>query len=217
MIKIGVFDSGMGGLSVANAIKKSIPEAEVLFINDAEHVPYGSKTPEQLFGFVMPILETMVDRGCHAIVIACNSVTTTIVTDLRSNISIPLIGMEPMIKPAASHTQSGVIAVCATPLTLSSQRYNYLKHTYAQSIKVIEPDCSEWAFMIENNQIDREKIISDVQLLRASDVDTIVLGCTHYHWIEELIKYAAGPEITVLQPEVPVIAQLQRVLHTIKT
>lgn len=215
MTKIGVFDSGMGGLSVANAIKQTLPTAEIIFMNDAEHLPYGNKTPEQLLEYVVPILDEMVEKGCTVIVIACNSVTTTIITELREHCSVPLIGMEPMIKPAAAQTKSGIIAVCATPLTLRSQRYAYLKQEYSGGITVIEPDCSNWAFMIENSQIDRKKIIRQVVSIREKGADIIVLGCTHYHWIEELIKKAAGPHVTVLQPEVPVIAQLQRVLETI--
>lgn len=215
MIKIGVFDSGMGGLSVAKAIKSTVPDVEILFVNDAQHLPYGNKTSEQLLGFVAPILDEMAEKGCDIIVVACNSVTTTIISELRSKISVPLIGMEPMVKPAAAQTKSGIIAVCATPLTLRSRRYAYLKQEHTPGITVIEPDCSDWAFMIENEQVDREKIIAQVTSMREQGADVIVLGCTHYHWIEELIKEAAGPTVTVLQPETPVIAQLQRVLKTI--
>ena len=215
MIKIGVFDSGIGGLSVANTIKQTVSDVEVVFVNDVEHVPYGNKTPEKLLDLVSPVLDDLVQKGCQVIVIACNSVTTTIITELRARCSVPLIGMEPMIKPASVLTKSGVVAVCATPLTLRSQRYAYLKQEYASHVQVIEPDCSEWASMIENNQIDRQKIIEQVGDIREAGADVIVLGCTHYHWIEELIRKAAGPPITVLQPEVPVVAQLQRVLEAI--
>lgn len=217
MIKIGVFDSGMGGLSVANAIKSTVPDVEILFVNDAQHLPYGDKTPEQLLGFVAPILNEMIERNCDVIVVACNSVTTTIISELRERCSVPLIGMEPMVKPAAAQTKTDIIAVCATPLTLSSKRYEYLKNEYAQGIQVLEPDCSDWASMIETDQIDRQKITDQVTDICEAGADVIVLGCTHYHWIEELIKLSAAGRAVVLQPEIPVIAQLKRVLDTIAT
>lgn len=215
MYKIGVFDSGMGGLSVARAVKEALPDCEVVFRNDAANLPYGNKTPQQLLGFVLPILEQMVADECDVIIIACNSVTTTIIHDLRKRITVPLIGMEPMIKPAAKLTETGMIAVCATPLTLSSKRYASLKKQFAKNIIILEPDCHDWAFMIETKQIDRHKIVTRIDEACKMGADVIVLGCTHYHWIEELIKEAAHGRAEVLQPEEPVIAQLKRVLSTL--
>src|SRR5690606_39192842 len=119
---IGVFDSGVGGLSVANAIKKAFPEYEVLLREDSENLPYGTKTPDELYGLVLPILQNMIQEGCIVIVIACNTVTTTLISRLRQELSIPLVGMEPMVKPAAEQTKTGVIAVCATLATLKSER-----------------------------------------------------------------------------------------------
>lgn len=212
-MKIGVFDSGVGGLSVANAIQKAIPEAEVLLREDKKNLPYGTKSPEQLLRLVEPILREMQTEGCKIIVVACNTVTTTIIEDLRKLITVPLIGMEPMVKPAAEQTSTGVIAVFATPTTLKSSRYNYLKDTYAQGKKVFEPDCSTWSSMVENNQVDKEQIRSNVQASLDADADVIVLGCTHYHWIEDLIREYAGGRAKILQPEQPVIEQLKRVLE----
>jgi glutamate racemase len=190
-IKIGVFDSGVGGLSVVNAIKKELPNAEVIYKEDSEHVPYGTKTIEQIYVFTKPILEELVDDGCEVIVIACNTVTTNLIGQLKRKLPVPLVGMEPMVKPAAKATSSGIIAVCATPRTLSSDRYKWLKQRYAASIKVLEPDCSDWSYMIEANAIDREKIAKTVEEVCKKGADQIVLGCTHYHWIEEEIKQLA--------------------------
>lgn len=212
-MKIGVFDSGVGGMSVVNAIKKAIPELEVLYSEDKQNVPYGTKTPDELRKLVLPILQDMVNSGCKVIVIACNTVTTTIIGELREMLPVPLIGMEPAIKPAALVTESGIIAVCATPATLASQRYVWLKETFAKGVKVLEPDCSDWAYMIEHKQVDRQKIQARIEAVCNEGADVIVLGCTHYHWIEELIKEIAAGRATVLQPEVPVIAQLKKVLE----
>lgn len=214
--KIGVFDSGMGGLSVAQAIKQELPDHEVIFVNDAEHLPYGSKSPHELLGYVGPILEGLVEQGCQVIVIACNTVTTTLITELRKQISVPLVGMEPMVKPAAEQTKTGTIAVCATPTTLASDRYGWLKKTYARTTTVLEPDCSDWAFMIENDSVDRHKITALIDEACKMQADVIVLGCTHYHWIEDLITEIAGDRAAVLQPEIPVIKQLKRVLASLE-
>lgn len=211
-MKIGVFDSGVGGLSVANAIRKALPMHEVVLREDKENLPYGTKSSEELFKLVLPILEQMVDEGCEIIVIACNTVTTTIITELRAALGIPLIGMEPMVKPAAEQTKSSVIAVFATPTTLASPRYAWLKQEYAKGVKVIEPDCSRWAQMVENNEVDRESIADNVAIALQAGADIIVLGCTHYHWIEELINEIVDGKAVVIQPEQPVISQLKTVL-----
>lgn len=212
MTKIGVFDSGIGGLSVANSIKEALPEDEVVFVNDAEHMPYGDKKPAEVLELVVPILQKLADQGCEAIVIACNTVTTTLITELRERITVPLIGMEPMVKPAAEHTKTGIIAVCATPATLASKRYAWLKETYAQGVRVIEPDCSRWAYMIQHDQVNEEHLRHQIEEVCEQGADVIVLGCTHYHWIEDLIQGVAAERAVVVQPERPVIKRLKHVL-----
>lgn len=211
--KVGVFDSGVGGLSVANAIQAALPDLDVRYAHDKEHVPYGDKTPEQLLGYVVPILQQLVSEGCTCIVIACNTVTTTIIGQLRKCISVPLIGMEPMIKPASEQTRTGIIAVCATPGTLKSERYLWLKQTYAADKTVVEPDCSRWSYMIEHNAVEDDYIARQIDELCDAGADVIVLGCTHYHWIEEKIQAMASGRAVVIQPEPAVIRQLQRVLE----
>lgn len=211
-MKVGVFDSGVGGLSVVRAIQKELPELEIVYKDDALHVPYGTRNIEEIYSFVKPIFQSFVDEGCKVIVIACNTVTTNLAARLRAEFSVPMVGMEPMVKPAAAASKTKVIAVCATPRTLSSNRYNWLKHNYAKNIKVLEPDCSNWSFMVENNRLDREKIAKIVNIVCKARADQIVLGCTHYHWIEQLIKDSAKGRAQVMQPEAPVIKQLKRVL-----
>lgn len=210
---IGVFDSGMGGLSVANAIEKALPEHRVLFVNDTKNVPYGKKTPEVLLNLVAPILQKLESQGCEVIVVACNTVSTTLITELRQTIKVPLIAMEPMVKTAAERTKTGVITVCATPTTLASKRYAWLKSEYAKNIQVVEPDCSNWTEMIESDTLDREAIAKIIDDSCEANSDTIVLGCTHYHWIEDEIKEMAAGKAVVLQPEQPVIRQLKRVIE----
>lgn len=213
MKPIGVFDSGIGGLSVARAIEKALPKRRVIFVHDSQHFPYATKSPEEIFGYVVPILEDLVNQGCQVIVVACNTVSTTLIEKLRKIIKVPLIAMEPMVKPAAQQSKAGVIAVCATPTTLASKRYGWLKSNYASGVKVIEPDCSDWSQMIETNQVDHDKIRRRITEVCKAGADVIVLGCTHYHWIEKEIQEIADEFKTkVIQPEQPVIEQLKRVL-----
>lgn len=215
-MKIGVFDSGVGGLSVVNAIKARFSDIEVIYREDRQNLPYGTKTPEQLYSLVLPILDDMVKDGCDVIVIACNTVTTTIISELRVALPVLIVGMEPMVKPAASITKTGVIAVFATPTTLKSLRYAWLKSEYCENVAVIEPDCSNWAKMVEDNKVDRDDIKNNVDIALESNADVIVLGCTHYHWIEDLIKELAIGKAKVLQPTNPVLAQLNRVIEGLK-
>ena len=212
-MKVGVFDSGIGGLSVANAIRAELPDLDVHFVNDTQNVPYGSKSPEQLHELVLPILKSMQADGCQVIVIACNTVTTTIISKLREELSIPLVAVEPMVKPAAEMTQSKTIAVCATPTTLASPRYNELKRDYAEGVTVLEPDCSQWSAMIEDNDVNQDVITEQIESVCEQGADVIVLGCTHYHWIEDEIKQVADKyNVKVIQPEAALVAQLRKVL-----
>jgi len=211
-IKVGVFDSGIGGQSVINAIRKEISDLEIIYKDDKAHVPYGSRSVAQIHEFVRPIFREFIDDGCEAVIIACNTVTTNLIEGLRQEFDIPMVGMEPAVKPAAQQTGSGVIAVCATPRTLSSKRYRWLKENYADDVEVLEPDCSDWALMVEQNRIEREKVADTIEEVISKKADVIVLGCTHYHWIEELIRDVAAGRAEVIQPEAPVVAQLKLVL-----
>jgi len=210
--KIGVFDSGVGGLSVVNAIKRELPEVEVIYKDDKRHVPYGTRGIDEIHGFIKPIFQEFVDEDCRIIVIACNTVTTNLISHLRREFSLPMVGLEPMVKPAAERTKSGVIAVFATPRTLASERYAWLKREYAKGVEVLEPDCSDWALMIENNRVERDKVAKSIENAITQRADELVLGCTHYHWIEKLIRELAAGRAEVIQPEKPAIEQLKRVL-----
>ncbi len=215
-MKIGVFDSGVGGLSVANAIRAALPMHEIILREDMANLPYGNKTPEQLLGFVVPIFEEMIANDCQIIVVACNTVSTNIIKDLREHFpDTPLIAIEPMVKPAAALTQSKIIAVCATPATLASKRYNDLKQEFAAGVTVLEPDCSDWSYMIEHKQVDQQKIAGRIEEVLAGGADVIVLACTHYHWIEEEITALAAGRAEVLQPEQAIIARMQGVIASI--
>jgi glutamate racemase len=214
-IKIGVFDSGVGGQSVINAIHQAIPDLEIVYKDDKAHVPYGNRSVQDIHQLIRPIFQEFVDEGCRVVIVACNTVTTNLIDSLRQEFPVPMVGMEPAIKPAAERSKSRVIAVCATPRTLASRRYAWLKTEYASDVKVLEPDCSDWALMIENNRVERDKVANSIEELINLGADQIVLGCTHYHWIEEIIKKIANGRAEVIQPEQPVIRQFKTVLAQI--
>lgn len=215
-MKIGLFDSGVGGRSFIAPLMERFPGAEVIYKEDIKNIPYGNKSAEQLLMLTIPYFKEFEAEKCDVVLIACNTVTTNIIHELRSIVTIPLVGVEPMIKPAALLSRTGVIAVCATPGTLKSDRYAFLKKQHAHSTRVIEPDCSNWATLIENNQENEIQLQSMVDQLRQENVDVIVLGCTHYHWIEEKLQHIAGPGMMVIQPIEPVLDQLERVLASDK-
>jgi glutamate racemase len=210
--KIGVFDSGVGGQSVADAIDNALPGSEVIYVNDSDNVPYGTKTPEQLWDLCLPKLKKLASDGCEVIVVACNSVSVTILDKLQKELPVPLIGAEPMIEEAVRWSKNGVIAVCATPLTLASERYRQLREENSDGMVLIEPDCSEWAFMIEHNAIDRAKIRVVTEDVIQQGADVIVLGCTHYHWIESLMESIADGKADILQPEANIINRIKKEL-----
>lgn len=211
-MKIGVFDSGVGGAHVAATIKQNLPDHEVILREDKQNVPYGTRQPAEILQLILPIFEEL-SKACDVIVVACNTVSTNLVGELRQCFDVPMVAIEPMVKPAAGLTKSGVIAVCATPTTIASSRYAELKNLYASNLTVLEPNCADWPAMIEHNQIDDQKIEQRINEVLAQNADVIVLACTHYHWIEDKIKLLANGRATVLQPEPAIGRQLRRVLE----
>ena len=212
-MKLGVFDSGIGGEAVAESLKKEFPTAQIITVNDRKNVPYGDRSPSEVIHLTMAAIQPLLDVGCDIVIIACNTATTIAIEHLR--IVFPgqkFIGLEPMVKPAAHLTKSHTIAVCATPATLVSQRYTNLLKKYALHLEVIEPDCSQWAYWIENNSINRQHIESTINDVCARGADVIVLACTHYHWIKELIADIADGRAVVIEPSEAIARRVRQLL-----
>lgn len=201
IVKIGVFDSGVGGEAVADELRRLLPDAQVISINDHEHVPYGGRPRVEIIQLTQQAIQPLIDMHCDAIVIACNTATTNAIQLLRhDNPTQKFVGLEPMVKPAAALTNTKTIAVLATPATLRSPRYAGLKEDFAQGVTVLEPDCSNWAELIENKRTEEIPLKETIQPLLNAGADVIVLGCTHYHWVKDAIQEIAGPGVTVLEP-----------------
>ncbi len=200
-MRVGVFDSGIGGEAIATTLRQLLLGAEIITINDHKHMPYGDRKPDEIIQLTKNSIIPLIKMDCDAIIIACNTATTVAITSLRQTFpNENFIGIEPMIKPASKITKTNRIAVCATPGTLKSEKYYELKNIWAKNITVIEPDCSKWAELIENGKSEEVDINTVVKMLLNKNVDVIVLGCTHFHWIKDRIIKAAGHSVKVLEP-----------------
>lgn len=200
-MKIGVFDSGIGGKAVAERLGELLPDAEIICVNDHEHVPYGSRPDDEIIRLAEAAIQPLIVAHCDAIVIACNTVTTIAISYLRAQYpDSNFIGLEPMVKPAAAQTTSGRIAVLATPATLASSTYKTLKNTWAEGVTIIEPDTASWAGLIEAGCAEEVPIEDMVRRLTNQGTDVIVLACTHYHWLKKRAESVADDQATVLEP-----------------
>ncbi len=190
---IGVFDSGLGGLSVLAAIARELPRANLIYLADTAHVPYGDKQDSFITGRVLGIGSHLAAEGCNLIVVACNTATTTAIQALREHLpETPIVGVEPGVKPAAQGSMARHIAVLATATTARSRRLAHLIETHAAHVRVDVVPCPGWATHVETLQPDtpafRTEVASKIEPLLASGVDRIVLGCTHYAFLAPLIE-----------------------------
>ena len=215
-MKLGIFDSGIGGEAIAGSLATEFPLAQIITVNDREHLPYGNRTPEDITQLTDAAIQPLLREACDVIVIACNSATAAALETLRKRYPDQrFVGLEPMIKPAAALTKKGVIGVCATPATLASSRYRELKKQYATDVTTLEPDCSSWAQMIEESDMNEDVIEETVDRLREQGADVIVLACTHYHWIRAVIEEKARDRAIILDPAAATAEQIQRLLNPI--
>ncbi len=200
-MRLGVFDSGIGGKSIADLLARDFPNAQVEYVQDAAHVPYGGREKEDIISLTETAIQPLIMGKCDCIILACNTATAAAIEYLRDKYpSQKFIGLEPMVKPAVETSKSNIIAVCATPYTLSSERYAELKQQYGEGVTILEPDCSNWAEMIEHNSLDDQSVKGVIQEVLDKGADVIVLACTHYHWIKDTIsKYSEGRAV-VLDP-----------------
>ncbi|TWC51750.1 glutamate racemase [Pseudomonas sp. SJZ080] len=214
---IGVFDSGVGGLSVLAEIQRLLPNETLLYVADCGNIPYGEKTPE----FIQQRCSVMADffqqQGAKALVLACNTATVAGVADLRRDYpEWPIVGMEPAVKPAAAATRSGVVGVLATTGTLQSAKFAALLDRFATDVRVITQPCPGLVELIENGDLHspalRELLARYVGPLLAAGCDTIILGCTHYPFLKPLLKQMIPEDISLIDTGAAVARQLQRLL-----
>jgi len=211
---IGVFDSGVGGLSVLREIRALLPLEDLIYVADSAHIPYGEKSKHEIEMRARVVAGFLVSRGAKALVVACNTATAAAVASLRGAYSVPIVGMEPGVKPAALLTQSGVIGVLATPGTLVSQKFAALLQRHAGAAKVVVQACPGLVEQIERGDIDghhtRALVQRYVEPLLEGGADTLVLGCTHYPFVAKLIRDVAGPTVKLVETGAAVARELKR-------
>lgn len=193
---IGIFDSGIGGLSVFREIRKLLPEQSYIYYSDSAHCPYGEKSKEYIIDRARTITRRLMEMGVEIVVVACNTATAAAISTLRKEFPIKFIGMEPAIKPAAALTKTGVVGVLATAGTLKAEKYLDTREKWAQSITVVEHIGEGFVELVEKGQTsgaEAEAVVQNslIPLLEAG-ADTIVLGCTHYPFLADTIKKVAA-------------------------
>ncbi|GAB2180596.1 glutamate racemase [Denitratisoma sp. agr-D3] len=214
---IGVFDSGLGGLSVLAAIARALPQADLTYLADTGHVPYGDKTEAFIQGRVLAIGDHLVARGCRLIVVACNTATAAAISALRQrHPDIPVVGVEPGVKPAAASSKSGRIAVLATELTARSERLQRLIAAHGSGVQVHVEPCPDWATRVETLDWDNAEFAAEVAAkvapLLAAGADRIVLGCTHYSFIKPMLTPLLGHQAEVVDVADAVARQVVRLI-----
>ncbi|MGR8981819.1 MAG: glutamate racemase [Gammaproteobacteria bacterium] len=214
---IGVFDSGVGGLSVLREIRRQLPAENLIYVADSAHAPYGDKSQEFIAARSFAIARFFLTCGAKALVVACNTASGAAVAELRSRITLPIIAMEPAIKPAALQTRSGVIGVLATRRTLASHNFVKLFERYGADVEILPQACPGLVEQVEAGELSSAKtrslIESYVAPLVSRGADTLVLGCTHYPFLRTVIQETAGPEIAVIDSSEAVARQLRRRLE----
>jgi glutamate racemase len=214
---IGIFDSGVGGLSVLDEALKQLPNHDYIYFADSANAPYGEKSPTWIAKRSLLLCRHLVDRGCHAIVVACNTATAEAIAQIRAELEIPIIGVEPGIKPAALQTQTGVVGVLATEATLNSDKFNALLATLPTQYTFIKQAGAGLVPLIEAGQIEtspmQSLLRSYLHTIVAGGADTLVLGCTHYPFLKNQIQKIIGTSIKLIDTSDAVVRQLGRQLE----
>ncbi|MGE0445727.1 MAG: glutamate racemase [Vicinamibacterales bacterium] len=215
---IGIFDSGVGGVSVLREVQRELPHEDLLYAADSAHAPYGDKPAEVITARTFAVVDFLIGQGAKAIVIACNTATGIAVDALRRERQVPIVAIEPAIKPAVAMTRSGVVGVLATSGTIASSRFASLLERVAGPARVIPQACPGLVEEIErgafHSQKTRALVEQYVRPLVDQGADALVLGCTHYPLIADVIADVAGPGVQVIDPAAAVAQELQRQLES---
>ena len=211
---IGIFDSGLGGLTVARAVIDKLPDEEIIYLGDTEHTPYGSRAIAQVRSLTLSALDELASRGVKALVIACNTATAVCAESLRAELSMPVVGIEPAVLPGARTTRTGIIGVMATTKTLASAKYRHLKSIAPKEVRIIDCPCPGLMDCVEAGEFRTPHTMAllreYVEPLVEAGADTLVLGCTHYPFLSDAIRLTAGPGIRLIDPAPAVARQLKR-------
>jgi glutamate racemase len=211
---VGIFDSGVGGLSVLRAIRIELPTEDLIYVGDSGHAPYGDRSVEFITDRATVLTQFLIEQGVKAVVVACNTATSVAVSSLRERFDVPIVAIEPAVKPAASRTRSRVVGVLATTGTLSSPNMAKLLANYGSDVEFLIQPCPGLADQVERGELDSEEtrllVKRYVRPLIDKGADILVLGCTHYPFVSRQIREVAGPEVDVIDPATAVARELRR-------
>lgn len=217
MALIGVFDSGVGGLSILDEALDQLPEHDYIYLADSAHAPYGERSSDWIAARSLALCQHLAKEGCDAIVIACNTATAQAIKDIRLKINLPVIGVEPGIKPAAMQSLNGIVGVLATEATLSSDKFTALLATLPAQCQFIKQAGAGLVPLIEAGKADSkdtlELLAKHLEPIQDAGADTLVLGCTHYPFLRKAIRKLLGDSITLIDTSEAVVRQLKRQLE----
>ncbi len=214
---IGAFDSGVGGLSILREVRRLLPAEDLIYLADSAHCPYGVKPVEEIRQRSLEITDFLVSLGVKLVIVACNSACVAGLDQVRAKYKpIPVVGVEPAIKPAHEVTRNGKIGVLATHLTLNGERFSILVEKYATGVEVYTQPGPGLVEIVESGEIETpetERILRGyLEPLLAKGIDTLVLGCTHYPFLIPVARKICGPDISIIDTGVAVARQTERVL-----
>lgn len=211
---IGVFDSGVGGLSVLRAIRDALPAENLVYVADSGHAPYGDKSEAHITQRTLTIGNWLASSGVKAITVACNTATVVAIRHLREQTHIPVVAIEPAIKPATNTTRSGIVGVLATTQTLQSESVARLCQEHGTDKRILLQACPGWVEAVEQADLhspDTESLLRQfLEPLMEQGVDTLVLGCTHYPFLRDSLQRIVGNDVTLVDPAVAVATELFR-------
>jgi glutamate racemase len=216
---IGIFDSGVGGLSVLCAVREILPGESLVYLADQAHVPYGPRSLEQVRAFSEGITRYLLAQDAKLIVVACNTASAAALHHLRQVFpQVPFVGMEPAVKPAAEHTQSGVVGVLATPATFQGELFASVVERFANGVTVLQDTCPGLVMEVDAGNLDTPQVRAILERalkpMLAQGIDTVVLGCTHFPYVIPIIKTIVGPGVRVIDPAPAIARQVERLLET---
>lgn len=216
---IGVFDSGVGGISVLGELFKLMPNENYIYLGDSANAPYGTKSEDEIKTHTYDCVKYLIDKGVKAIVIACNTATSVAAKDLRENFSLPIIGIEPAVKPAVKNHKGENVVVMATPMTLKKEKFLTLMESYEEVSKIIPLPCPNLVEIIESGNTSGEEVDSYLKKLfkpfEGKKISAIVLGCTHYPFVKDAIKSALGYDPDIIDGGMGTARETQRRLKEI--
>lgn len=214
---IGVFDSGFGGISVVKEIKRQLPHENIIFFGDSKYNPYGTKSNEEITQRCIAISDTLIEKNAKAIVIACNTATSVCVKYLRQNYSIDFIGMEPALKVACDQGSHRKIAVWATEVTLREKKFQQLMEHFKDQHTIYSIPCPKLVQLVEQNELDNIELVNQVldeYIQQTPDVDSIVLGCTHFVFYKDFLEKKLQGNVQVIDGNQGTVHHLKDILET---